>query len=332
MKRVAVVAATLLSCSTATAAEQRELGDVNWSRDYAASLKRARAEKKPLLILFDEVPGCATCVRYGEAVLRHPLIVDAAENEFVPVTVFNNLGGKDAQILKKYGEPSWNNPVVRIVGADERDLVPRHAGDYSRAGLVKKMIASLEKADRPVPQYLSILAAELGARRTKTAVFSMYCFWSGEACLGRVDGVVASRTGFLHGAEVVEITYDPSRVSYERLVSAAKAGGCAKRVFARSDEERKIAANAFGSNVKVTSKPVSGSQKDDKYQLRHTAWRFVPMTPLQATLANSMVGARQDPASVFSPRQREILAKAKKSPGDDLMFEDDLIEAFASAR
>ena len=34
-----------------------ELGDVNWSRDYAAAQKEARSKNLPLLILFQEVPG-----------------------------------------------------------------------------------------------------------------------------------------------------------------------------------------------------------------------------------------------------------------------------------
>ena len=34
-----------------------ELGRIPFSRDYAAAVKQAKAEKKPLFVLFDEVPG-----------------------------------------------------------------------------------------------------------------------------------------------------------------------------------------------------------------------------------------------------------------------------------
>ena len=34
-----------------------ELGRVPFLRDYAAAVERAKAEKKPLFVLFDEVPG-----------------------------------------------------------------------------------------------------------------------------------------------------------------------------------------------------------------------------------------------------------------------------------
>jgi len=41
-------------------------------------------------------------------------VIDAA-NEFVPVAGFtNNVPGKDAEVLKSFNEPAWNNPVVRF--------------------------------------------------------------------------------------------------------------------------------------------------------------------------------------------------------------------------
>ena len=35
----------------------KELGKVHWWRDYAAAKAEAKKKKKPLLVLFDEVPG-----------------------------------------------------------------------------------------------------------------------------------------------------------------------------------------------------------------------------------------------------------------------------------
>ena len=34
-----------------------EIGDVQWGRDFDAALKKSAATQKPLLILFQEVPG-----------------------------------------------------------------------------------------------------------------------------------------------------------------------------------------------------------------------------------------------------------------------------------
>ncbi|MEL6184888.1 MAG: thioredoxin family protein, partial [Myxococcota bacterium] len=77
----------LLTSILAASALPPELGDVKWRRDFAAAEAEARASKKPLLVLFDEVPGCQTCVRYGQSALRHPLLVEAAETLFVPAAV-----------------------------------------------------------------------------------------------------------------------------------------------------------------------------------------------------------------------------------------------------
>ena len=34
-----------------------EFGRVHWGRDYPAAVAKAKVEKKPLMVLFDEVPG-----------------------------------------------------------------------------------------------------------------------------------------------------------------------------------------------------------------------------------------------------------------------------------
>ena len=70
---------------------------------------------KALAVAAKEVPGCSTCRNYEHTVLSHPLMVEAIESLFVPLAIFNNKGGKYKKILGQYGEPSWNNPDVRIV-------------------------------------------------------------------------------------------------------------------------------------------------------------------------------------------------------------------------
>lgn len=285
-----------------------ELGEVKWHRDFDAARAEAKRTGKPLLVLFDEVPGCQTCVRYGKSVLSHPLIQEAAETLFVPVAVYNNVGGKDRAVLKQFGEPTWNNPVVRIVGADLDGLVPRHAGDYSQAGLVAKMKSALQNAGRPVPGYLEALHTELNPRSAKTH-FQMYCFWSGEVCLGKLDGVVATRAGFASGHEVVEMRYDPKRWTEARLRKAAEA--CGRPVD--------------GSDFRL-------SASDDKYQLRHSSWRSVPMTRHQRTLVNSRLGKRLPVEDVLSPRQIALHRAAQKAGrATDYRGATDFVAAYREA-
>jgi peptide-methionine (S)-S-oxide reductase len=69
----------------------------------------------------------------------------------------------------------------------------------------------------------------------KTATFAGGCFWGIEAAFNQLDGVIDAVSGYIGGhvenptyrqvcggrtghAEAVEVTYDPSRVSYEQLL------------------------------------------------------------------------------------------------------------------
>ena len=69
----------------------------------------------------------------------------------------------------------------------------------------------------------------------KKAIFGAGCFWGVEAAFRQLDGVTRTRVGYAGGAtenptyedvcshttghaEVVEVTYDPERVSYEQLL------------------------------------------------------------------------------------------------------------------
>lgn len=56
----------------------------------------------------------------------------------------------------------------------------------------------------------------------RTATFSMYCYWTGEATLGRVDGVAASRIGHWAGREIVQVDFDPRKTDLPTLVDALK--------------------------------------------------------------------------------------------------------------
>ena len=60
-------------------------------------------------VLFQEVPGCEGCQKFGREVLSQPLIVEAIEDLFLPVVVYNNLDqGTDAKLLQRFKESAWN--------------------------------------------------------------------------------------------------------------------------------------------------------------------------------------------------------------------------------
>ena len=74
-----------------------------------------------------------------------------------------------------------------------------------------------------------------GAKNVERATFGAGCFWGVEATFRQIEGVIATAVGYMGGkpdhptykdvctdrtghAEVVQVTYDPARVSYDDLL------------------------------------------------------------------------------------------------------------------
>lgn len=300
------------SIETKLIKQSEELGQVNWIRNYDEALLQSEKQKKPIFLFFQEVPGCSTCRNYGHNVMSHPLIVEAIESHFIPTAIFNNKRGKDAKVLKQYGEPSWNNPVVRIVNSDETNVVDRLAGDYSKLGVINRMIEALGAYEKAIPKYLILLQAELTAKKrgTATTVLGMYCFWSGERNIGSINGVINTSAGFMDGKEVVKVEYDPSIISLENLIKKAKTTSNADHVFFASQKEKDIAAKVVGkSNTSKVSR--FKLDREPRYYLSKTIYQYLPMTALQATKVNSLLAAGQSPNMILSPKQLTILKNLK---------------------
>lgn len=312
-----------------------ELGAIDWRRGFDEAQSVARSTGKPMLVLFQEVPGCGTCTTYGRQVLSHPLIVEAAETLFVPTAIYNNITGADARTLKSFDEPAWNNPVVRIITADREPLAPRLADDYSVGGLAELMAAALAKAKRDVPKYLELLAAEQRSRRheLQKATFAMHCFWEGERALGQIDGVVATMPGFVDKLEVVEVEFDPRAIAYDKLVAQAKKLHFADRVFTRSSEQHAQAQRLVGEAAVRSDEPIR-PDKQPKYYLAQTPLKHVPMTSLQACRVNAAAGSKEDPLVYLSPRQNALLEVIKKHPDaawPDAVLADDFGSSWSRA-
>src|SRR5918997_3352663 len=80
-----------------------------------------------------------------------------------------------------------------------------------------------------------MLAVSVQAQKTEKATFAAGCFWCTEEAFEKVPGVVSAVSGYMGGnvknptyeqvstgrtghTEVVEVRYDPAKVSYEKLL------------------------------------------------------------------------------------------------------------------
>jgi copper chaperone CopZ len=267
-------------------AQPVEAGKVAWSRDFESGLVASTKTKKPVFLLFQEIPGCAGCRQFGQEVLSHPLLVEAIETEFTPVLIHNNKPGKDEEILQRYGEPSWNFQVVRFLGGDGLDLIPRKDKVWDTHGLASRMILTLEKAQRPIPNYLRLLAAET-APGLSSAMFSMHCFWAGEAALGQMEGVLSTEAGFANGKEVVAVKFDPATVSLATL---------------------KKQALSQRMQLEPTDSPYKAAPaSDQKKQLEGGSWDKRLLTAAQATKLNAWIRVDEAKAvGYISPTQLKL--------------------------
>jgi hypothetical protein len=139
-----------------------EVGKVAWGRDLDAALAKSKMSGIPVMILFQEVPGCGGCQTFGRDVLSNPEIVKLIETEFVPVLVFNNQP-VDRALLKRFDEPAWNYQVIRFLDAEAKDIIPRDGKVMKLPAIAKRMAEALKAHGRPVPPVLEKLAIEPAA-------------------------------------------------------------------------------------------------------------------------------------------------------------------------
>ncbi len=218
----------------------------------------------------------------------------------MPLAIQNNRSGADAQVLARYGEPAWNNPVVRYFGHEGGELLPRGDRDWSEHRFATRMIAALEAARVAAPAWLALVAEETDGAELERAVLAMPCFWRGEAALGGIEGVRSARAGFAQGREVVELAFDPGRISFEELGRRATGLGCADRAWS-------------GEEPRVSAAPAS----DQRYHLQRSPFAFVPLSPLQSLRVNSALEAGRDARALLSPRQQALLARIARTLDED---------------
>lgn len=272
---------------------------------------------KPILCFDVETPGDKV---KGQEIFAHPLVVEAAESLFVLLR----------QTPKKCRQPVPPTSV-RILDQSGVDLVVGIGGDaLSLASMASLMICGLKALQLSIPTYLMLLEEEESGkvkhrpdgclqRTGRQAFFGMSDSQVGEVEFGSLDGVLATRTGFIGRQMVLQVTYDSTKLSYSNLTLIALQKCMADVVYYGSNDER-IAAIVEVKRVEghcdivQYTGPVQPGL-DSKHALRQTMLKYVPLTDLQATRANRLVamGVFNEATHLLSPRQGLILMKSMHS-------------------
>ncbi len=292
-----------------------EIGSVQWGRDLDTALEKSSKTGKPVLVLFQEVPGCSGCKKFGGDVLTNPLLVEAIEDEFYPVLVYNNRdGGKDEELLKRFQEPAWNYQVIRFLSAEGDDIVPRKDRIWTTGGVASRMIDVLKVLKRSVPKYLIALAEESNSENYPVAAFAMSCFWTGEVELGKIEGVISTEAGWLGHSEVTLVKYNEDLISFDVLARKAVRAKCGQKVY--SDSKVIIAPDGIPTERLDAFRYRKARASDQKKQIQE--WKVLQglsgLTAMQLTKINAIVPFDKSRALEWlSPRQLKSLTNERQS-------------------
>ena len=242
---------------------------------------------------------------------------------FVPGLIFNNKK-EDAEKLARFKEPSWNNPVIRLLTHDFKDIVGRKDGIWSTGDVTNRIIETLKATKRKVPECLKLVQLE-NSKKTEFATFAMHCYWEGEIQFGQLPGVKETQSAWYDGKEIVNVAFDPSVSSYEQVLKLALKVRCASTIYARdkaqSETARKFAADRVETiGIKEYGRPAKAS--DQKYYLEGSPIRYVPMTKTQRVRVNSALGRRNDPARYLTSKQVEISKWIQKNRENRSLIND----------
>ncbi len=276
-----------------------EIGKIRWERDLDTALKNSKQSKRPVFLLFQEVPGCSGCQKFGREVLSDPEVVKGVEESFIPVFIYNNRSGKDTEILKRFQEPAWNYQVIRFLDSDGKDLIEREEGVWTREALVKRMkkVLEISKSVTPVETQPLISKKELKMNHERVA-FAQGCFWTGEMSLGGIEGVNQTEVGFMQGNEVTVVDYDPQVISLKKLIERAMNLGVADRIYLTSEKQKEdVKVMMLRSIYDWSSDYRRAPHSDQKRQIQGTQYENHSLSPEQATKVNAFV--RRDPQRVI---------------------------------
>jgi hypothetical protein len=180
------------------------------------------------------------------------------------------------------------NPLLRILAPDGITLSREQLANPDTGAGLAQMALLLEDAHRPVPEYLRLVCDEFSGRPRETARFSVGCYWEGEHELGKVSGVVASRTGMIGRDEVVEVRFDPKVIDATTLGARATKLTCFR-------------------GVPSTQAALVEDEEQQHTLANHPEFANILLTPLQRTKVNAALSDGGDLTRLLSPRQLRLV-------------------------
>ena len=126
--------------------------------------------------------------------------------------------------------------------------------------------------------------------------------------MGSLESVLGTRAAWIGKHEVVEVSFRSSATAYAELLTAAVEKGCAARVWTTTDAQHEVATKRVGDRAEKFDGEVRVAKDSDQlYYLERSAYRHLPLTPLQARRVNGALFVKDEPKEWLSPRQVELL-------------------------
>jgi len=298
------------------------------------ALKESERLRKPILC-FDIDLSTNDDSLMPQNVFTHPLLIEAIESLFISLQQGLEIG---SYIDKPYADRKTR---VRMLNESGAEIVAGIKGkQINLASMTSMIVAGLKALRKEVPKYLSLLETEENGkirhlpdgtmqRIDRKVVFGMSDSKIGEIEFADLEGVLATKAGYVSQQRAVRVTYDSKTLSFCNLVRFSLQRQVSDIIYYQSNEER-IAARIEVERVKGGNELIQhlGTIQVDvnpKHSLGQTMLRYVPLTELQALRANNLAsrGVFNEATHLLSPRQGLILMKsiqnAKKSHIPDLI-------------
>lgn len=144
----------------------------------------------------------------------------------------------------------------------------------SRSPLVKRKSSSIFPS---LPRYLifilfAAICPQAHSGQANVAYFAGGCFWCTEAVFQRAAGVTSVVSGYMQRAETIQITFDPSKTSYDKLLNLfwrahnptevdSQGPDTGKQyrsaIFYVDEQQRAVAEKSKGQAQKLYSRPIA---------------------------------------------------------------------------